>query len=103
MKKNKKASQSVGFGIQKDILGEEAVLYLRVANPRRLNARILGEVLVKYLRGGYRTLIISKGKGIQETVSLLDFLGRLQATFNESRCVFLESKLIRESGFRGVI
>lgn len=98
MNTKKRASKNVGFGIQRDIDFEngEAVLLLRISNPRRLNAKILGEVLIKYFRGGYKTLILSKARGIQEKLSLLDFLGRLQATYNESRLFFLERKLIRD-------
>ncbi|MEU5166821.1 hypothetical protein [Streptomyces mutomycini] len=103
MNTKKKATQHVGFGIQKDIDFEEgeAVLLLRISNPRRLNVKILGEVLMKYFRGGYKTLILSKARGIQEKLSLLDFLGRLQATYQESRLLNFERKLIRDSGLRG--
>lgn len=96
MNTKKRASRHVGFGIQLDIEGEEAVLLLRISNPRRLNTKVLGEVLIKYFRGGYKTLILSKARGIQEKLSLQDFLGRLQATYNESRLLFLERKLIRD-------
>ncbi|WP_371666009.1 hypothetical protein OG306_33315 [Streptomyces sp. NBC_01241] len=96
MNTKKKAAKHVGFGIQKDIIGEEAVLLLRISNPRRLNTKILGEVLVKYFRGGYKTLILSKNRGIQEKLNLLEFLGRLQATYQESRLLNFERKLIRD-------
>ncbi|MEU9259004.1 hypothetical protein AB0D68_11020 [Streptomyces sp. NPDC048212] len=96
MNTKKRAARHVGFGIQLDIEGEEAVLLLRISNPRRLNTKVLGEVLIKYFRGGYKTLILSKARGIQEKLSLQDFLGRLQATYNESRLLFLERKLIRD-------
>ena len=101
MNTKKRAAKHVGFGIQRDIVGEEAVLLLRISNPRRLNVKILGEVLIKYLRGGYKTLIISRSRVTQKKVNLLEFLGRLQATYNDSRLLFLESKLNRETGFRG--
>jgi hypothetical protein len=96
MNTTKRAARPVGFGIQKDIIGEEAVVLLRISNPRRLNTKILGEVLVKYFRGGYKTLILSKARGIQEELSLLEFLGRLQATYQESRLLSFERKLIRD-------
>lgn len=98
MNTKKRASKNVGFGIQKDIDFEagEAILLLRISNPRRLNTKILGEVLVKYFRGGYKTLILSKAKGIQEKMSLLEFLGRLQATYQESRYLSFERRLIRD-------
>lgn len=97
MNTKKRASKHVGFGIQKDITEDGAVLLLRISNPRRLNVKILGEVLIKYLRGGYKTLLISKSRAIQEKVSLLEFLGRLQATYNDSRYFVLERKLIRDT------
>lgn len=99
MNTKKRASKNIGFGIQKDIDFEagEAVLLLRISNPRRLNVKVLGEVLVRYFRGGYKTLILSMQKGIQEKLDLLTFLGRLQATYNSSRYIFLERNLIRDT------
>jgi len=90
--KNSKRSSN-GFGLQRDITSDGAILYLRITNPRRLNSKLLGEVLMKYLRGGYRTLIIDQGRQGRVKMALAEFLGRLQAAYTESRLIFLERKL----------
>jgi hypothetical protein len=90
------SKQSNGFGIQRDITADGAVIYLRITNPRRLNTETLGKVLVSYLQGGFKTLILDQGKHSRVKMGLLEFLGRLQSTYNESRYIFLERKLIRE-------
>lgn len=95
----KRTNGSNGFGLQKDIAGGEAVVYLRITNPRRLNVKTLGEVLISYLRGGYNTLVLDQGKSGRKKVSLLEFLGRLQATYNESRYHRLEAKLNRDMAY----
>jgi hypothetical protein len=102
MNTKKRASRNVGFGVQKGIDFEagEAVLLLRISNPRRLNTKILIDVLVKYFRGGYKTLILSMNRAVQERLDLLEFLNRLQAVYNESRYLPLERKLIRDA--RGI-
>lgn len=82
-----------GFGLQKDITSDGAVILLRITNPRRLNTEALGKTLVKFLQGGYKTLVLDQGKAGRVKMSLLDFLGRLQATFTESRLFFLEREL----------
>lgn len=91
-----KRSKSNGFGIQRDITEDGAVLYLRITNPRRLNTETLGKVLVSYLQGGFKTLILDQGKHSRVKMSLLEFLGRLQSAYIEGRLLFLERKLIRE-------
>jgi hypothetical protein len=96
MRTNKK---SVGFGLQKDITTEGAVLYLRITNPRRLDTKTLGEVLIRYFQGGYKTLVLDQGKFSRVKMSLVEFLGRLQATHNESRLFSLERRLIRDVRF----
>lgn len=91
-----KRKASNGFGIQRDITSDGAVIYLRITNSRRLNTETLGKVLLSYLQGGYQTLILDQGKGVRMKLRLVEFLGRLQATFNESRLLFLERKCIRD-------
>jgi len=90
MRTNKRTN---GFGLQRDITSDGAVLYLRITNPRRLNIKLLGEVLLKHLQGGYRTLILDQGQQCRAKMSLVEFLGRLAAAYNESRYLFLERKL----------
>ncbi|BET51800.1 hypothetical protein RGQ21_67820 [Kitasatospora aureofaciens] len=85
-----------GFGLQKDITEDGAVILLRITNPRRLNTETLGKTLMHLFQGGYKTLILDQGKGGRVKMSLLEFLGRLQATFTESRYFFLESRLSRD-------
>src|SRR5690606_6709565 len=93
MNKGTKNKKSNGFGIQADIVNWESTLFLRITNPRRLNVKALGETLMKFLRGGYKSLVLDQGKGLRERVSLLEFLGRLQAAYIEGQCLFLERKL----------
>jgi hypothetical protein len=95
-----KRNQSNGFGLQRDITEDGAVIYLRITNPRRLNTKVLGEVLLRYLQGGYATLVLDQGKYSRQKMKLVDFLGRLQATFIESQSLFLERKLNRDLGVR---
>lgn len=85
-----------GFGIQRDITEDGAILYLRITDPRRLNVKVLGEVLIRYLQGGYKTLVLDQGKYSRKRLSLLEFLGRLQATYTESRLFSLERRLKRD-------
>jgi len=87
-------SKSNGFGIQRGITDEGAILYLRITNPRRLNIKVLGEVLLRYLQGGYQTIVLDQGPNLRKRMRLVEFLGRLQATFNERQLIFLERKLI---------
>lgn len=98
MNTNKRTSN--GFGLQKDITSEGAVIYLRITNPRRLNVKTLGETLMKFLQGGYKTLVLDQGKFSRKKMSLVEFLGRLQATYNESRLFLLERKLFRDMNVR---
>lgn len=91
-----KRNQSTGFGLQRDITEDGAVIYLRITNKRRLNVKLLGEVLLRYLEGGYKTLILDQGRFSRKKVNLVEFLGRLQASYNESRLIFLERRLIRD-------
>lgn len=93
MNKNKSSKKSNGFGIQKDITADGAVILLRITSPRRLNVKVLGEVLMKFLQGGYKTLVLDQGRNSRVRMSLIEFLGRLQATYNESRWFSLERKL----------
>ncbi|MFJ3084390.1 hypothetical protein ACIPJG_32185 [Streptomyces halstedii] len=99
-KRTKKTTN--GFGLQVDIENEEAVLQVRISNPRRLNIRVLGETLMKFFRGGYKTVVLSRSQGVTQKVSLLEFLGRLQALYQDSRLFSLETRLLREGGLRGV-
>jgi hypothetical protein len=96
----KKQNTSNGFGIQRDITADGAVIYLRITNPRRLNAETLGKVLLSYFQGGFKTLVLDQGKTSRVKMSLLEFLGRLQSMYNESRLLFLERKLIRDPSVR---
>lgn len=82
-----------GFGIQREIEADGAILYLRVTNPRRLNIESLGKVLVKYLTGGYKTVVLDQGRGNRKRLSLLNFLGRLQATANDSKYRKVERRI----------
>ncbi|MEU0912159.1 hypothetical protein [Streptomyces althioticus] len=93
MKKNKRSNGSNGFGLQKEITGDGAVILLRITNPRRLNVESLGKTLMKFFQGGYKTLILDQGKSGRVKLSLLEFLGRLEATFREGRLFSLERKL----------
>ncbi|MFD5308288.1 hypothetical protein [Streptomyces ardesiacus] len=86
-------TRSNGFGIQKDIFGEEAVILLRITNPRRLNTESLGKTLMKFLQGGYKTLVLDQGRQGRVKMTLIEFLGRLQATFEESRYWAVERRL----------
>jgi hypothetical protein len=95
MKTNKRTNPT-GFGIQRDITDDGAVLYLRITNPRRLNTKSLGEVLVRYLQGGFETLILDQGPFKRQKMKLVEFLGRLQASFNEGQLLFFERKLNRD-------
>lgn len=92
-------SKSVGFGLQRDITEEGAVILLRITNPRRLDVKALGEILIRYLRGGYQTLVLDQGKPGKRKMSLLEFLGKLQASYNESRYLGLERKLKRDTRY----
>lgn len=94
--------QSVGFGLQLDIWGEEAVLLVRVPNPRRLNSEILSQVLIKYLRGGYETLFLSMSRGVEKELNLRDFLNQLQATSDESKFMRLETSIRRRAAAPGL-
>jgi hypothetical protein len=96
----KAKSKSNGFGLQRDITADGAVIYLRITSPRRLNVKLLGEVLLRYLQGGYKTLVLDQGVTSRKKMGLLEFLGQLQAAFNESRLLFLERKLIRDPSVR---
>lgn len=87
----------MGFGMQRDIADGEAVLLLRITTPRNLNVKALGEILVRYLAGGYRTLVLDQGPARKEKLNLLEFLGQLQVLFVNKTDLLLE-KLIRESG-----
>jgi hypothetical protein len=89
----KHTSRSNGFGLQKDIFKGEAVVHLRITNPRRLNTETLGKTLMHFFSGGYRTLILDQGNRGRVKMSMLEFLGRLQSAFIESRLLFLERKL----------
>lgn len=97
MNTNKRTKASNGFGLQKDITTEGAVILLRITNPRRLNVKVLGEVLMKFFQGGYKTLVLDQGRYSRVTMSLVEFLGRLQATYNESRLFLLERNLLRDT------
>lgn len=88
-----KRKRSYGFGLQRDIKDGEAILYLRITNPRRMNIELLGKLLLKYMNGGYRTLVLDQGSGMRKRMNILDFLGRLQAAYIEQRCIFLERRL----------
>ena len=96
MNTNKRTKTSNGFGLQKDITEEGAVIYLRITNHRRLDVKTLGEVLMKFFRGGYKTLVLDQGRNSRAKMNLVEFLGRLQATYNESRLFLLERKLFRD-------
>ncbi|MGC9439284.1 hypothetical protein [Streptomyces sp. WG5] len=96
MNTNKRTKTSNGFGLQKDITEDGAVILLRITNPRRLNVETLGKTLMHFFQGGFKTLVLDQGKTGKVKLSLLEFLGRLQSTFNESRLFFLESKLFRD-------
>lgn len=97
MNTNKKAKKSsTGFGLQRDITADGAVIHLRITNPRRLDVKLLGEVLLRYLQGGYETLILDQGRFTRQKMKLVEFLGRLQATYNEVRYRGLERRLIRD-------
>jgi len=89
-------SKSNGFGIQRDITDEGAILYLRITNPRRLKVKVLGEILLRYLQGGYQTVVLDQGKSLRKKMPLVEFLGRLQAAFNEQQLIFLERRLNRD-------
>ncbi|MCX4554118.1 hypothetical protein [Streptomyces sp. NBC_01500] len=89
-----KSKGNVGFGLQMDIQGNEAVVLLRITSPRSLNVKKLGEVLVRFLTGGYKTLILDQGKVGKAKLKLLDFLGQLQSMMQNKRFLQCE-KLIR--------
>ena len=94
MKTNKRTkSKSYGFGLQKDITSEGAILYLRITNSRRLDMKTLGETLLRFLQGGYKTLVLDQGRFARQRIGILEFLGRLQAAYIEGQCLFLERKL----------
>jgi hypothetical protein len=86
---------SVGFGLQRDITDDGAVILLRITSPRRLNTKLLGQVLLRYLQGGYATLILDQGGQVKK-MGLLEFLGQLQATYTESQLFLLERRLISD-------
>ncbi|MEU0159001.1 hypothetical protein ABZ154_09200 [Streptomyces sp. NPDC006261] len=100
-KKNSK-KQGVGFGLQLDIQGGEGVLLVRVPNPRRLDAKVLTQVLIKYLRGGYKTLVLSMSRGVQKELDLRNFLSQLQATADESKFLHLETSIRRRTAAPGL-
>src|SRR5690606_37391381 len=91
-------NKSNWFGIQRDITDEGAILYLRITNPRRLNVKALGEILLRYLQGGYQTVVLDQGKNFRKKMPLVEFLSRLQAAFNEQQLIFLERRLKRDRG-----
>lgn len=86
-------TRSNGFGLQKDIFEGEAVIHLRITNPRRLNTESLGKTLMKFFQGGYKTLVLDQGRRGRVKMTLLEFLGRLQATFTESQYRRIERSL----------
>jgi hypothetical protein len=85
-----------GFGIQRDITADGATIHLRITNPRRLNVELLGNILLRYLQGGYETMILDQGRGARKKMKLVEFLGQLQVVFNETRLRLLERKLVRD-------
>lgn len=102
MKTKRSSGKGKGFGLQMDIEGLEAVVLVRVTSPRRLDVKALGETLMKFLRGGYKTLVLSTPQGARKKMDLLEFLGQLQATFTESRYRSLESGIRRQTASPGL-
>jgi hypothetical protein len=93
MNRTQNRHKSNGFGLQKDITTDGAVILLRITNPRRLNTETLGKTLMHFFQGGYKTLILDQGRAGRVKMSLLEFLGRLQSTFTESKYLFFERQL----------
>jgi hypothetical protein len=87
---------SNGFGIQRDITEDGAVIYLRITNPRRLNTGLLWSILRRHFAGGYNVLILDQGNGLRKRLSFAEFLAALKSTLEESQLLFLERKLIRD-------
>ena len=104
MNKNKGSNKTkpVGFGLQLDIVGGEAVLLVRIPNAHRLNSKVLTEVLIKYFRGGYKKLILSTKRGVEKELNLREFLGQLQSTSDESRLMALETSIRRRTASPGL-
>lgn len=86
-------NKSRGFGIQMDITEDGAVVLLHIVNPRRLNTESLGRTLMKFFQGGYKTIHVSTGKGGAVKMDLLSFIGRLAATYQESRYRAVERRV----------
>jgi hypothetical protein len=99
MKKMRSNGASNGFGLQRDITSEGAVLYLRITNPRRLNSELLFGILKRHFMGGYNVLIVDQGRGRQKKVNFHDFLTSLKNAMEESQLIFLERRLTRDARF----
>ena len=87
---------SNGFGIQRGITEDGAVIYLRITNPRRLNTGLLWSILGCHFAGGYNVLILDQGNGLRKSLSFVEFLAALKSALEESQLLFLERKLIRD-------